>query len=85
MILKPKLSLFGIHGGIVGTSKRERKYKKIPDQPTQEIQYRVLINNNYYLEGFWETWEAAEMGAKRYIGKRNMRFAIVAGGSNGKY
>lgn len=50
----------------------------------KEIQYRVLINNSYYLDGYGSSWEEADLVGQRFVKGKRMRYAVVAGGSNAK-
>lgn len=67
----------------MGTSKQDRKYnikKQVDVDEDAEPKVKVLINNHYYLDKRFYTWEEAEQYAAKYVQGKRMKYAVVMGG-----
>ena len=69
----------------MGTSKQNRKYKiKEQEETPAQLEFRILINNSYYLNGTYDSWESAELFAEQYVAGRRMSYVVTSGVSNAK-
>lgn len=64
----------------MGTTKQNRKYNiKVVEEDEVLLEYRILINNSYYLNGTYDSWESAELYAENYVRNKRMSFVITTG------
>lgn len=65
----------------MGTSKLERKYGMKPKEKEskRKIEYRVLINNRYYLPQAYESWEDAESAGNEHTKGKKLSYVVVTG------